>query len=519
MPEDNVRLKGSIAVKEGSGEAISGTASSGGGTHRGEVPSWVVLDQKLRWWSESQKKFMAVRVTRIDEQKRLVIVTFEADAKVWKSVPFSQLGRRGCPLQKCEGTGIGLGAKQRDKASGVKDKSSTGKKEPSKKEALNKEPADKDAKEPTSKDNIGKDPASKDGSKDKEDEDGTATPNWWVMEKARLLNMDEYEKKEKEELERRRKEKEEQELRMEEQRRLEVLAAERRKVEEAFEMRKREAEAQKLREEEEWRNSLRLRREREAAEEEEREREREVRRKKRQEEKGRKKGKEEVEKKKEAEEKARQEELARRRAEEAQRLSVRSTVIPGMAAVQPWAQALAAAAAAATVVPAAGTRSAPPGAAAAAMAAGWRFPAIDSTAGAMGAAACNGVASAFAMPSTQPTGHAAPGQDLLPEAYAGLKAATRPLSNLAQGLAHALPQGAHAQALAQSQQRLASQALLRGLPQGLTQGVLQDDATGSWACSWGSSGEQDARELFNVLQAHGCVAGSWGNGAAAWAGQ
>eukprot|EP00435_Cladocopium_sp_Y103_P008713 s2755_g2.t1 len=40
-----------------------------------------------------------VYVTKIDDKKKSVVVTFAADKKVWKEVPFSKLGRKGCPLQ------------------------------------------------------------------------------------------------------------------------------------------------------------------------------------------------------------------------------------------------------------------------------------------------------------------------------------------------------------------------------------------------------------------------------------
>merc|ERR1719271_4766 len=52
-----------------------------------EAPSWIGVGKKLHWWSESQKKNM------------LVIVTFEVDQKVWKEVPFSQIGKKDCPLR------------------------------------------------------------------------------------------------------------------------------------------------------------------------------------------------------------------------------------------------------------------------------------------------------------------------------------------------------------------------------------------------------------------------------------
>merc|ERR1711988_199974 len=45
---------------------------------------------------------MGVAVTKVDDKNKQIIVTFEADKKVWKSVPFSKLGSKDCPLQKLE---------------------------------------------------------------------------------------------------------------------------------------------------------------------------------------------------------------------------------------------------------------------------------------------------------------------------------------------------------------------------------------------------------------------------------
>jgi len=228
MPEANEAAKGEDLQHEG---AIAGAASPSA------LPAWVSVGRKLRWWSSSQQKFMVVLVTRVDEAKRLVIVTFEADKQVWKSVPFHMIGTRECPLQSMpEAKG------SRDSTGGV---------------------ASKDGKD--------------DGHK-KSTRERSRTPDCWALEKKRLLDTTKMRQKDED---RRKKEKEK-----EEQRRVELLAVEKRKVEEAFERRKKEAEAQRLKEEEAWRENLRRRREKEAAEEQVREREREERRRKRREEKG-----------------------------------------------------------------------------------------------------------------------------------------------------------------------------------------------------------------------------------------
>jgi len=232
------------------GEASSTASGGASSTHNAELPSWVALDRRLRWWSESQQKYMAVRVSKIDDRKKLVIVTFELDKSVWKSVPFSKIGRSGCPLKELESSGSASSLR----LSGRKD-------------SYNQ------------------------GSSKSSGQGGTSTPDWWTQEKARLLNPQEAKEKEAELERKRKKEREELEQKLEEQRRLELLAAEKKKVEEAFERRKKEAEEQRLKEEEEWRNNLRKRREQEAAEEEAHEREREERRKKRREDKEKEKDK------------------------------------------------------------------------------------------------------------------------------------------------------------------------------------------------------------------------------------
>ncbi|CAK9113242.1 unnamed protein product [Durusdinium trenchii] len=238
--EKNSKNTGSKGKESG---IASGTTSVGAG----ERPAWCQLTAKLRWWSESQKQHLPVYVTKIDDKKKSVIVTFAADKKVWKEVPFSKLGRKGCPLQP-----------------------------------------------PVASKGNGE---AKDGEKSKERpaEDGTATPDWWRLEKSKILDKKEQSRREKA-LEEEMKQIEAKEVaKHQERKRKALLEAERRKVQEAFEKRKREAEQQKLREEEEWRQQLRERREREAKEEEEREREREAKREKKRQEKEKKKKIEEAE--------------------------------------------------------------------------------------------------------------------------------------------------------------------------------------------------------------------------------
>jgi len=189
------------------GEASSTASGGASSTHNAELPSWVALDRRLRWWSESQQKYMAVRVSKIDDRKKLVIVTFELDKSVWKSVPFSKIGRSGCPLKELESSGSASSLR----LSGRKD-------------SYNQ------------------------GSSKSSGQGGTSTPDWWTQEKARLLNPQEAKEKEAELERKRKKEREELEQKLEEQRRLELLAAEKKKVEEAFERRKKEAEEQRLKE-------------------------------------------------------------------------------------------------------------------------------------------------------------------------------------------------------------------------------------------------------------------------------
>jgi len=190
------------------------------------LPRWVALGHRLHWWSESQKAHFIVKVTKLDEQKRIVIATFESNSKVWKSVPYSQFGRNSCPLRPLPGSAQSEGqVAQADRTgSAVRPKVATA----------------KDRKRERSR-----------------------TPEWWQMENQKSLkeqaaererNLQEQQKREQERL-------------RDERRRKELMEAEQRKVQEAFEQRKREAEERRLREEEEWREGLRRQREQEAAEE------------------------------------------------------------------------------------------------------------------------------------------------------------------------------------------------------------------------------------------------------------
>lgn len=226
------------------------------------LPSWCGVGRKLHWWSESQKKNMLVRVTKVDEIEKKVIVTFEIDQKVWKSVPFTKIGRKDCPLRNPADEKTSEGAKS-DAATQAKADGSGAKK------------------------------------RKRENQDRSATPDAFSKEGMRALA----EQKAKREQLAIQKKIEEEERKKEERRRQELVEADKRRVAEAFEKRKKEAEAQKLKEEEEWRQNLIKRREKEAAEEAEREKEKEERRKKRREEKAKK----EEEERKKAEAKAKAE--------------------------------------------------------------------------------------------------------------------------------------------------------------------------------------------------------------------
>mmetsp|Transcript_57671 Transcript_57671/g.134338 ORF Transcript_57671/g.134338 Transcript_57671/m.134338 type:complete len:1012 (-) Transcript_57671:75-3110(-) len=247
------------------------------------LPQWVSLGAKLRWWSESQNKHHNVRVSKVDEKQRLVFVTFELNSKVWKSVPFSLLGRSSCPLLPPAGSST-QGPSSADGIASL----------PPQVQARVSQP-----RSPTSRRTSLR--------------SRSKTPEWWQMESKMTLEErlaeQEREKRRLEEQKRR-----EQERLREERRRKELVEAEQRKVQEAFEQRKREAEERKLREEEEWRQRLREQREQEAAEEaleheEEMQKEREERRKKR---------KEERAKREEAERKRREAEAKERKRQEAE---------------------------------------------------------------------------------------------------------------------------------------------------------------------------------------------------------
>eukprot|EP00927_Polykrikos_kofoidii_P077172 TRINITY_DN74142_c0_g1_i1.p1 TRINITY_DN74142_c0_g1~~TRINITY_DN74142_c0_g1_i1.p1 ORF type:complete len:1346 (-),score=230.61 TRINITY_DN74142_c0_g1_i1:293-4273(-) len=263
-----------------SGKALSigGAGQSPGGSTVHTFPSWVKVGQKVRWWSESLKKHCPIVVTKISERQRVVIATFEENKSVWKSVPFSMLGRSDCPLrppknQQADGIGGTTSVASRGSggggAAGTASVASTAGGKGSEGQAAAK---------------VG-DVAQE--AKKKREPSRSATPPWWEMKtldkaEAERIRLLEEERQRKEDEERRREERRV----AEEVRRRELLESERRKVEEAFEMRKKEAEERRLREEEEWRRQLREQREREAAEEAERE----ERRKKRHEERAQRKG-------------------------------------------------------------------------------------------------------------------------------------------------------------------------------------------------------------------------------------
>merc|ERR1719409_2416389 len=170
------------------------------------------------WYSQSQKKLCPVRVTKISEKSKVVVVTFEENSAVWKSVPFSMLGQPDCPLRNKPQHA------KRPQASSASD-------------AV-----------PTSR------PRSR---------SGTRTPDWKEIEKQRLAKQRQAEVIQQAEIDKAIAA--EEERLKQEQKRKEMLDAEKRKVQAAFEKRKKEAEEQALREEEEWRSKLRAERELEAA--------------------------------------------------------------------------------------------------------------------------------------------------------------------------------------------------------------------------------------------------------------
>ncbi|CAE7556949.1 unnamed protein product [Symbiodinium natans] len=53
-----------------------------------DLPGWIKVNERARWWSNSQKQFCDVTITLVDESARQVTVTFVQDAACWKMVPF-----------------------------------------------------------------------------------------------------------------------------------------------------------------------------------------------------------------------------------------------------------------------------------------------------------------------------------------------------------------------------------------------------------------------------------------------
>ncbi|CAE8611048.1 unnamed protein product, partial [Polarella glacialis] len=175
--------------------------------------------QRLQWFSTSLKKLIPVKVTKMDHAASQVIVTFEMDSKVWKSVPFWFLSKEECPLK-----GPLPGQEKED----------SGDEEDRKKRKVARR---------------------------------SVTPDVWEMERKRIqatqyLTADHAVREAEQKAEEDRVRKIE-----EEHRRRAVQEAERQKVQEAFEKRKKEAEEQRLREEEEWRQRLVEKRKKEAEEE------------------------------------------------------------------------------------------------------------------------------------------------------------------------------------------------------------------------------------------------------------
>ncbi|CAJ1421512.1 unnamed protein product [Effrenium voratum] len=59
-----------------------------------DLPSWIKVGERARWWSKSQKQFYDVNITVVDESARQVTVTFVQDSKVWKMVNFEHFQQR-----------------------------------------------------------------------------------------------------------------------------------------------------------------------------------------------------------------------------------------------------------------------------------------------------------------------------------------------------------------------------------------------------------------------------------------
>merc|ERR1711920_646774 len=66
---------------------------------RNALPLGLAVGASAQWYSESRKALLPVHVTKIDKVQKIVIATFDENASVWKSVPFSLLGRPECPLK------------------------------------------------------------------------------------------------------------------------------------------------------------------------------------------------------------------------------------------------------------------------------------------------------------------------------------------------------------------------------------------------------------------------------------
>merc|ERR1712232_449191 len=112
------------------------------------LPRWIRVGRRARWWSQSQKKRMGVVITSLDEAKRQVVATFESDKKVWKSVPFSKLSAKDCPLTAY--------------------------------------PSDEKAAEGSPTASSRDKEKDKDKEKEEEARSGSRTPDWWTLEKTRI---------------------------------------------------------------------------------------------------------------------------------------------------------------------------------------------------------------------------------------------------------------------------------------------------------------------------------------------
>ncbi|CAK0821024.1 unnamed protein product [Prorocentrum cordatum] len=99
---------GALAIKDPEGATQSGEGKGAASVLAKakpprELPGWVYLDSQCVWKSKSQGKTMPVTIKKICEERRQVIVVFNADGKSRKVVSFDDLkDPDACPLQPAE---------------------------------------------------------------------------------------------------------------------------------------------------------------------------------------------------------------------------------------------------------------------------------------------------------------------------------------------------------------------------------------------------------------------------------